>query len=80
MTAASAFRRLSCSASIFSFYIVFSIYIISTVDEGGDDGTKVLQKVPFLSPELLSLVDWQIFLRGYRQGNSDKYVMTICLC
>ena len=28
------------------------------MDEDGDDGTKVLQKVPFLSPELLRLVDW----------------------
>ena len=35
-----------------------SLYIVSTVDEDGDDGTKVLQKVPFLSPELLRLVDW----------------------
>ena len=38
--------------------LAFSHYIVSTVDEDGDDGTKVLQKVPFLSPELLSLVDW----------------------
>ena len=28
------------------------------MDEDGDYGAKVLQKVPFLSPELLSLVDW----------------------
>ena len=27
------------------------------MDEDCDDGTKVLQKIPFLSPELLSLLD-----------------------
>ena len=30
----------------------------STVDDDGDDNAKLLQKVPFLSPELLGLVDW----------------------
>ena len=49
----------------------------SHVDEGGDDGlgTEVLQKVPFLSPELLSLVDW-LFHKAAK-GSKAAYEATV---
>ena len=45
------------------------------MDEDGDDGTKVMQKISFLSPELLSLVDW--FFHKAANGSRPAYEASV---